>query len=362
MKIGILTFHNAYNYGAVLQAYALQCFLKGEGHQVEIVDYHNYKVDQSYIVFRRRNILRLNFIKAISSLLISIYRSSLYPRFKKNVEKRLCLSDRVYKLNDTPIINKDVIVVGSDQLWNKKITGLHDPFYWAEFTKQSNVKAITYAVCMNLESLTEEDLDTIKENLQNFSSLSVRESNLASLLQPLTPMHIHISLDPTLMVERTLWTNLLKNEKKSFKNPYILVYAILERQKVIENAKRFASSHNMQLVVMSPIAEVKPFKKYFQPSSPLGFMNAIAHASCVITSSFHGLAFSIIFHKEFYVMGDSGRNERMKSLLNSLGIGSRFVSEIEEADSAVIDYKMVENKLRILRSDSQNYLKEAIQH
>ena len=362
MKIGILTFHNAYNYGAVLQAYALQCFLEREGHQVEIVDYHNQKIDQSYVIFRYRKFIRLNLIKAIYSLLNSIFRHTLYSRFKRNVKKGLYLSKRVYELNDTPIKNKDVIIVGSDQLWNKKLTGLYDPFYWAEFTKQSNVKAITYAVCMNSDSLTEEDFSIIKEKLQNFSSLSVREDSLACLLKPLTSTPIHISLDPTLMVERTLWVNLIKNEKMPLDAPYILVYAILERQKVIENAKRFASSHNMKMIIMSPIAEVIPFNNYYQPSSPLGFMNAIAHASYVITSSFHGLAFSVIFHKEVYVMGDSGRNQRMNSLLNILGIEGRFVSEIEEADTSTIDYELVDTKLNLLRIDSQSYLKEAIQN
>lgn len=357
MKIGILTFHNAYNYGAVLQAYALRSFLESNGHDVEILDYHNSQVDQSYVIFKRKEIFRRNFIKAIQYVITCCFRSSLYPRFKKNSMALMNLSHSVYDLKDSAIVSKDVIVVGSDQLWNKKITGQYDPFYWAEFTKQSNVKAITYAVCMNADQLNDQDIIFIQSHLTNFDALSVREQGLADKLRQLTNQKITISLDPTLLVEPDFWKTKVKKTEEFQKKPYILVYAILEKKRVISIAKQFAKRMKMPLVVMNPIADAKPFSRYYQPDSPFGFFSAIANAEYVITSSFHGLAFSVIFHRNVWVMGDSGKNERMKSLLSSIGILDRFITNDKtHIDECNIDYSEVEDRLKVLREDSKRYL------
>lgn len=359
MKIGILTFHNAYNYGAVLQAYALQKFIEGKGFCVEIIDYRNAEVEQSYKLFRFRLAPKRNIIKFLKYYMTQSYRCVKFMFFHKSVVKILKISPKVTCFKDSSIAEKDVIIIGSDQLWNRKITRINDPFYWGEFSNYVKGKVTTYAICMNTDNLSDEDVGFIKQHLRNFDSLSVRETELANMLKPLTSKHISISLDPTMMVDSSLWYEMIKNEPEPIKEPYILVYAILERKKVIEAAHNFANRRNMRLVIMNPIADASPFKGYYQPNSPSGFVSAISHAEYVITSSFHGLAFSIIFHREVYVMGDSGQNERMHSILNSLGIGERFfdsLNDLEIDEIEPIDYNSVEVKLELLRSHSKGYL------
>lgn len=359
MKIGILTFHNAYNFGAVLQAYALQTFLEEKGHQVEIVDYRNDEVELSYKLFRFKAMPKYNPFRFAAYWITQLFRQKKYNKFKKEVHHLLNESSQVKNINDPILAEKDIIVVGSDQLWNRKITGIYDPMYWGYFSKKIKGKVITYAVCMNTDSLTSDDLQFIKNNLDNFSSLSVREDDLADILRPLTSKKIAISLDPTMMVESGIWHKLIKNTPPPFKEPYVLVYAILERKKVIENASNFATLHRMRLVIMSPIADVSPFKEYYIPTSPIDFIAAIANAEYVITSSFHGLAFSTIFHREVYVMGDNGKNVRMKSLLRNIGLEDRFVINVNREYNK-IDYITVDEKLDKLRSGSQQYLLNAI--
>lgn len=258
-------------------------------------------------------------------------------------------------MSDELLSSKDVIIIGSDQLWNKKITGYYDPFYWADFSKYCNTKVISYAVCMNTDILLAEDLSIIKNKLKNFSCISVRENSLAHILQPLTSLHINVSLDPTLMVNPDLWKKSV--DRTEPQSPYVLVYAILEKNVVIDFAKRFSDYKHLPLKIMSPIADAQPFSSSIKPSTPNGFLSAIAHASYVITSSFHGLAFSIIYQKDFYVMGNSGKNERMMSLLAALGISDRFIdSHYAVEQSAPIDYKDVNQRLSILRKNSQDYL------
>ena len=212
MKIGILTFHNAYNYGAVLQAYALQTYLDGQGHQVEVIDYRNDEVELSYTLFRFKSMPKRNIVKSVKYLVNHFYRSYKYPKFHRHAMQLLKLSPRVNDLKDSSIADKDVVIIGSDQLWNRKITRINDPFYWGEFAGDITGRVITYAICMNTDILSSEQLDFMRSHLDNFDSLSVRETDLANILRQLTSKHIHISLDPTLMVDATMWRGMIKKE------------------------------------------------------------------------------------------------------------------------------------------------------
>lgn len=359
MKIGILTFHNAYNAGAVLQTFALQSFLSSLGHDVEVLDYRNKKIEERYKLFSFRSMPKRNPIRFVKYLLNRIYRKRMYYLFRCDVDKYLRISPKINNFLDIYKQEKDLIVIGSDQLWNNSLTGYNDPFYWAEFTQSGRTKAITYAICMNSDTISEEDVNYIRHNISNFSAISVRETPLADFLSNLTEMDIHVSLDPTLMINRNVWTRMPIIDKKPTSQKYVCVYAILERAKVIDEARKLASSNGFQLIVMEPIADVSLFNNRYNPATLLGFISAIANAEYVVTSSFHGLAFSIIFHKEVFVFGDSGKNERMRSLLDKLGIMDHFVvSGIYPRHR--IDYQEVERILNVQRNDSQNYLINAI--
>lgn len=361
MKIGVLTFHYAYNYGAFLQAFALQKFLEDLGHEVEFVNYHNYRVEQDYKLFKFRSFPLKNPYKAIGYIITKLYRKNKFLSFRKFVYDNLNISHRVKDFNDLALLGKDIVIVGSDQLWNKTITGDNDPFYWAQFSKNCNIKAITYAICMNADNICSSDYDFISNNLSNFSALSVRESSLVSILQPFTDLKINISVDPTLIIDPNVWKSISNNQNSKY-SKNVLVYAILERNKVIEMAQTFASSLDIPLVIMNPIAESKALTKDIQPSTPFGFLSAIAHADYIFTSSFHGLVFSLIFHKEVFVMGNSGKNERMKSLLGYLGISERFIDDKRTMPRIKIDYTIVDERLNIMRENSRNYLYNALKN
>lgn len=360
MKIGILTFHNAYNFGAVLQAYALQNYLESQNCQVEIIDYRNIAIEDNYNLLQLKRYKRRNILKVLLSIVNNAYKVVKFNQFRKDAYSLLKLSERVFEIQDKNIIDKDAIIIGSDQLWNKKYTKAVDPFYWGKFADSSALKVISYAVSIDANYISASDLKYICECLKNFDSLSVRESDSVKFLSSLTNKKIHVSLDPTLLVEREMWLSLIGKTSPYKDSPYIAVYAILERKKVIENAKKLAKALHKRLIIISPIAQVSLFNGDVKPTRLSDFLSIIAYADFVLTSSFHGLAFSLIFHKDFYVMGDSSKNERMKSLLCQLGLTSRFIEEMYINKLSSIDYVKVEKKIGALRMESQKYLLNSI--
>jgi len=356
MKIGILTYHNAYNYGAVLQAYALQTFLQKKGHDVEIIDYHNKKVDLYYSLFGYRRIPKRDPRKFVEHMRIAFFRKPKFNRFRKNTLELLNLSKRIRRIDDPYLREYDIVIIGSDQLWNKIITGKNDKFYWGEFAKYTQRPVVTYAICMNSEHVSDEDQAFIKKHLCNFSQLSVREVDLAAFMKQKFDVDPEVSLDPTLMVDEEMWSQLLIEDNNKFSEPYVCVYPVLEREKVIDFARKVALEKNMKLVILYPIAESTPEMDYYIAETPVEFINIIAHSRYMVTSSFHGLAFSIIFKKEVLVLGDSGKNVRMKSLLGCLGMRTRFIDNPEMYHVEDIDYEQVGVQLGKLRAKSQDYL------
>lgn len=180
--------------------------MREQGNEVEIVNYHNKDVDRYYELFGYHTFPKRHPIQCVRVFKRSLYRLPYFKRFKKEVKSLLNLSPKISKLNDGKLKKYDVIVIGSDQLWNKKITGGNDPFYWGVFTNYTQRPAITYAICMNAEHISEDEEAYIKSNLLNFYKISVREKSLADYIKRVSDIEPAVSLDPTLMVDESIWT------------------------------------------------------------------------------------------------------------------------------------------------------------
>ena len=225
MKIGILTFHNAYNYGAVLQAYATQEIVKSYGHEVEIINYHNNKVDRHYKKNRNR-------FYRIPLVLIEKYffnkRKEAYKRF---INKYLHLTKEVLVSSENVTLDKyDVILIGSDQLWNKRITGGWDKMYWGDFEASHSTRKVAWSICMNKIDLDDDDIIFIKKHLENFDLISVRESDLLSFISNLTTKKVYQTLDPTLVLPSEKWEKVCHDVKEK---GYIAVYAVRKEDETI---------------------------------------------------------------------------------------------------------------------------------
>jgi hypothetical protein len=363
MRIGILTFHFAHNYGAVLQAYALQECLKNMGHKVTIINYKQRYVARVHNVFSlSRFKIKSPVIlvkKIIFELLVLSRRILRYFRFNKFISSCLNLSAPVDKKNIPQ--NFDLYIIGSDQIWNYRITNSFDGVYFGDFRRNSASKLVSYAASMELLSLSESQQEYIKTKLEHFDGISVRESSLAELLQPLTGKRIFTTLDPTFLIDGPQWDAITK--RKILAKKYVLIYQVWHNKGSARIAAIIAKQLDAEIIEVpgNSVNTWRIKKNHIQCMSPFDFVGLIRYASCVITTSFHGTALSVVFNRPFYAIKPEDRkNNRVTEILEKLGLSNRNISGNDDPQFSEIDYTIINQRLVGLRDGSMSFIHNAI--
>jgi polysaccharide pyruvyl transferase WcaK-like protein len=364
MKIGILTYHRAHNYGAMLQAYALRTYLHNQGHDVEFIDYWPDSHNKQYTLFKpiRGKSLYFKILNIISDSVTLIRRTIRMNKFNNFRKKHLGINDSIkYTTNKEPIIERyDCVVVGSDQIWRtQEYEGKHvgiDPMYLCT-NIPNTTRCISYAASMGIISLTSADEHVIRTSLKNFNTILVRENSLKQLVESLG-YSAHVVLDPTLLLTKQQWNQLIPSHRYSQK-PYVLFYELMPSQEALAFAKKKALSLNCELLIMDSIIHTLPRKNHISYASPIEFMHAIRDAEFVIATSFHGTAFSIIFEKQFITIGLKKNADRVKTLLQQVGITEQY--QDQPIETSKINYKEVNTTLQTIRQHSQQLLVKSIQ-
>lgn len=351
MKIGILTFHRANNYGAVLQCYALQNTLQALNHDVYVIDYRQPDTEDSYKIIScnklKQSIKRpLSFLKEI--VILCPYRILQKIGFNKFRKKYLNCTHPIYTASQIPQ-DFDCYVIGSDQLWSIQCMGGHfDPVFFGQFPHKDKSRIIGYAISGNIPSLLSTGIDKVKKSLSAFSCLSVREASIADWIKAEVGFPTRQDIDPTMLFDTVKWDKI--TGKRPQKNKYILMYFLLPEQKV--HAKDFAHRMGLQLIEVGKVA-----------FSPEKFLAYVKHAECILGGSFHVAVFSILFRKQFYIVKKNNEFDvRSEHLLHSLGLENLFIDVAELAKIDIknmppVQFENVESRLSELRNDSLNYLK-----
>lgn len=364
MKIGILTFHCAHNYGAVLQCYATQEFLRSLGHEVEIINYRPEYLLRPYRLFNKRVSYRgfIRFIKDIlQELIVFPTRYQHRKGFRRFINQRLLLSQPI---DDSSLISADydVYLVGSDQIWNPNITQGFDNAYFCEFSFEKGYKRyIAYAASMEVKSLDFDKQSFFRRQLRCFDAISVREESLMKMLAPLVDIPIHHVLDPTLMVPVSVWDKFLP--KSIIDEKYVLVYQVFQDDNTLRIANHIANQISARVVnVVANMANISFYTRHwYQKATPEDFVNILRNAACVVTTSFHGTAFSLIFNRPFYTLKlNKGWDERSTSLLNQLNLQNRQIDITSAPEFSEIDYTNINIGLDKLRKESQDFLISAL--
>jgi len=245
MRVGILTFHRSHNYGAVLQCYALKSVLTRMGHYACVIDYYPKYAKEKY------KIIKFNFFRGFLVLVLTLTRKIIrHYRFNRFIKQRL-----------SPVNTEcDVYVIGSDQVWNTKLTNGFDRVFWGGF----DGRKISYAASMEKTILTEPERKMIRMYLKNFDRISVRENSVVQLLSPLTNKKIYHVLDPVLLYGNGCEEIAVKPNSKR----YVLVYTIRSSPSVMKIAKDIARQTGRRLVQLS--STVSPRFKKYQCASPFG--------------------------------------------------------------------------------------------
>lgn len=352
-KLGIITFHRAQNYGAVLQCYALQEFLLQQGFSTQVIDYHPEFPKRRNSLIEKNILLRTAkkiYIKLRDFSPRRIKWTLCFQRFRNHF---LLMSNKC-KVNNIPS-DYDAYIIGSDQLWNLSITGGPHSVYFADFKfPKGNKKYISYAVSMELTGCTPEDSEHIKHLLENFNAISLREQNAIDFLSGITSQALIKTIDPTLLVDHSVWDNIAICPSK--RDDYVLLYQVRKSRLAKNVAETIASSLGVRVVELESglMAETKDSIKHTSPEKFVGWFKA---ARCVVTTSFHGTAFSLIFKKTFYSisLGD-GWDNRVGSLLKDLQLQDRIVKGNELPSFSDIDYDPVSSRIENLRNHSKEFL------
>jgi len=357
MKIGILTFHYANNYGAVLQAYGLQEVLKSMGHQVEFVDYRNPLIEKrmNYFSLKYHSPFRVC-IRLLRNFKELSGRQKVFNEFRS---KYLKISSPVLSqsLSST---DYGMFVVGSDQVWNPSLTNGLDSVYWGDCS--GNIPTIAYAASSNdLFSLSLDEIQQIRKYVGNFAALGVRENRLSDFLYQKYNIHSSVVLDPTLLAGHKVFDKI--TGAPLFNEPYLLVYCVEhESIQLRDIALKIAHDKKLKLVVISTGVRTD---KYFwkdatiiTPTIPQ-YLSLIKYANFVVSLSFHGTVFSVIFKKDFYSV-KGGNMARVETLLKPLGLMGRIVSDGSLIHYTPISYNTVDDMLRNMQDESRNFLVSSI--
>ena len=359
-KIGIITIHYNCNYGAVLQTYALQETLCEYGFEAEIINYIN-DIDK-----RRLDLFGEGFIRNMRTLLSLRRKIRRIKGFKNFIFNRYNLSSvTVYNPNQLSeyLFDYDVYITGSDQTFNLLLYDnpeISKP-YFLPFV--SNAKKISYASSCGekISVFPPEIKDWMKKALSSYNQIAVRENTTADFIASLGIAHPLTVLDPTLLITKSKWDTLAIPTKYPA-NSYILFYSVLSDSWVIKEVKKIAKKYNLKVVVPHLMNKFETFSGFTRADdcSPEEFLSLVRNAAFVCTTSFHGTVFSVLYEKNFvsFVLGEGNR---IKSLLNSLDLSDRIISnerdKAEEIINKDINYEAVNDKLTKLRETSLQYLK-----
>lgn len=357
MKIGILTFHCVHNSGAVLQAYALQEYLRRQKHLVGVIDYRpEYLVDTIRPAPKLLHSRPVRLVKHVAKFL-SNYGG--YLKYKDFICHQLSLCPYSFEslCNDF-----DAIIWGSDQIWNIKLTRGVDNVFWGLFPARRGVRFITYAASAGSDEGSIANIPNIENVLRRFDAISVRELSLKKVIQPLTLKNVAFVLDPTLLVPSQVLMRLTGTHSLC-RFPYVFVYEVFPLQESTAIARNIAKQidDNVVVVKLSAIKRRRGNVLFVNNAGPKDLLTYIRFAECVVTTSYHGTALSISFSKNFYTLKvNDGIDTRALSLLESLGLRDRQIGKADIPVYTAIDYEKVNILLNARRTESEAFLSSSL--
>lgn len=343
-KVATITFHWSVNYGAVLQAYALQRYLLNRGVDTQLIDY------------LPRRVLLAQAVSAVKKRHFSYFNKK--RKLRRFCKQELRLTKKSYRSNRAlhRCRDFDAVICGSDQIWNESFTcraeGKPTLSFYLNFLGDQT-KRIAYSASFGTPKLSAEMQKLITPELAKFAKISVREKRGQELLRELK-IDAELTLDPTMLLTAKDYLPLFEGRKckaatKVF--TYILHKNQTDAQKVCHMAQRHFGQK-----------EADGGELFVDLQQ---WLYDLANAEFVVTNSFHGAVFSLLLHKPFVVLPvqNSGMNDRIETLMQAAGLSERIVTEPDRAQTLFdkpIDWNSVDARLAELRKTSENYLNEVI--
>lgn len=318
MKIGILTFHFAHNYGAMLQTYALKEYIRSLGHQVYIINYvpefmklKYFQMSKVELMFTFKPLKWRRYIKQRKNI-------AAFNQFEKeylNIDQ-LCFV-AANKLAE--IVNDfDYIVFGSDQIWNLQITK-NDFTYFGDFLNEE--KGISYAASSGNSFYTDTYTHAIQQNAHKFKAISVRERNAQNYLKNLLSKKVAYVLDPVFLMDSIFWMNLAKQSRLQTQHKFVLYYSVEDNELLAHECNQYAKKLKLPVYSIHGTMKKANHESDIIPGvGPIEFIRLINDATIIFTNSFHAIAFSIMFGKKAFIRVHSETGNRVTDLLQEAGL------------------------------------------
>ncbi|MGB8452451.1 MAG: polysaccharide pyruvyl transferase family protein [Anaerocolumna sp.] len=323
MKAGVITFHSAHNFGATLQTWALQKVLKNYKIEASVINYHPSIIDDLYNPLKGKYGMerRIAKYKLRRQNPRSLERYQNYTGFiKKNFN---LLGDYMtYEELEAAKLDLDAYIVGSDQVWNSEHIGGFDPAYFLDFVKPGPLK-FSYAASIGRDYILPVYHEQIRNSLKSFTSISVREKSAKKPVKALTKKRVDVVLDPTLLLAREEYNEI--KTVPNIKGKYIFVYMMEHNPEVVAFANKVSTATGLPIVQRRPNKIFKNEIASCYTSAPGDFLGLIENAEYVITNSFHGTVFSIVYETPFISMLHSNTGSRTVDLLKALNMESHLL-------------------------------------
>ena len=363
MKAGLVTFYHIHHYGALLQAAATERAVESLGGECEIIDYY---VNQNNDLFRKPTGVGSAAADVHTALHYKALRDR-YQRFERFSKEHLRISGHRFESLEemrSAELPYDLILSGSDQIWNPKIfpDGRFDPVFFGTFSSR---RKIAYAPSFGVPHIPEGMEEELRSYLESFSHISVRERQGREIVKEITGKDVPVVLDPTLLLTAEQWSAMAVPPDRS--GGYILCYCISKPGALAPYIQRLAEETGLPVVQLCGIRQkVHPKAACVLDAGPSEFLGLFQNASYVCTNSFHGTVFSVQFQKPFFTAVAPSElaapeSSRTFSILSRLGLTERIIGTGATAGlDATIDWADVDRRLRSARQSSLDYLRAAL--
>ncbi|WP_340112513.1 polysaccharide pyruvyl transferase family protein [Maribellus mangrovi] len=366
-SVGIITVHDIYNYGSILQAYATQKAIADLGYKAEIIDYkYPNPFHQQQQSLKSKALAKANaFLK---DLLPGKKYSTYVNNYKTFTTKHYQLSKSSYPTVDSLMDNPpeyDIYLAGSDQIWRPEFVK-GDPCFFLDFVKGK--KKIAYASSFGCTSVPEKYKKSYAKFLKNFSAIGVREYAGTEIIKELTSIDAKVVLDPTLLLNKNDWMNVMKAPKVD--SPYILCYGISSKDRYLEKLALHIQQKTGYKIIRINGKFYDYFNsnmKYILDAGPAEWLGFFANAAVILGQSFHATAFAVNFEKPFLsiLRGKENHDSRQKQLLEILKLQHRSIVAGERFPDInnsflKIDYSHVNEILKKERKSSLKFLATAL--
>lgn len=354
--IGIITFHRAVNYGAVLQCFALQQTLDELEIENRVIDYRCQFIEDHYSCIPTVSPAHIRqFIKECFQIPIKFRCRKNFDDFLK---RNLRMSSKYTRREILSGKCKfDTFITGSDQVWNLEITG-NDTTYLLDFVSE-NAKKISYAASLGPAEIAPRYLNEIQKYIKKFDVVSLREPSAIEMIKKISNKKVEVDVDPTVLLDINVWIALV-NKSKMKANKFIFVYLMQDSSILREKALQIEREENLEIRFIGMVDNIPVIGKNMKGASVEDFLWMIKNAEYVITNSFHGIMFSMRFEKQFYWAYQTGKkmsNPRFQMLNQYYGIEKCCCNN---QDLRELDYEYIRNKMDEQREQSITNIKKYI--